>query len=332
MCATKSSSHTKLGYTRSCNLQAFGVLANSCILLDRYFSLQRVTQFARVIGTLFLFAMLGACQPSANSKIPLNVPNPIFAMSYGFPDFSIEEQIDFLAGSGFDGIALHIWNDETFENLWRAQQKAQVTAGHFKIFGLYMPVDIQNSRHRELLSRVIDAVEAQSIPLWVTTKNREVSESDIVAFYRELTREAAAKSVDIVIYPHDRHFILSAEGSLKIIRQVEADNLYTTLHLNHELRKGNGARLEAVVRNVMPYVKLASLSGANELGLYNQGSRDWSDVVQALTQTKFDVHIFYKLLQRYEYRGPVGYNNFGIAGDPRIHHRETLAIIRSWQK
>ena len=61
------------------------------------------------------------------------------------------------------------------------------------------------------------------------------------------------------------------------------------LQLNHELRIGNSKRLEEVVKAAIPYTKLATLSGASLSEHYNRGSRDWSDVVQALSESKLDV-------------------------------------------
>ncbi|MEM9160285.1 MAG: hypothetical protein AAGB46_14670, partial [Verrucomicrobiota bacterium] len=113
--------------------------------------------------------------------------------------------------------------------------------------------------------------------------------------------------------------------------KVNHPNLSTTLLLNHELRYGNAYRLEEVVAKAASVSSLVVISGAVMPEDVNRHSRDWSDVVKPLAESVYDVKSFLDLTEKYGYDVPVGLMSFGIEGDPKAHHLESLRVFREWE-
>lgn len=252
---------------------------------------------------------------------------PFFAMSYGFTDMAPTEQTAWLAEAGYEGIAVHVWNDELFSRLEATLASEAVVSGKLQVVGAYFPFNITNPAHRPLASRILQA----GVPLWLAPQAPGATDENVVALLRSLADEAAPLGLDVIYYPHDNHHCLDAEHADRLITEADQPNLFNSLHLHQELRAGHADRLPEVIDAVLPRVRLVSLSGANLPDQIYQGSRDWSDVVQPLAESDFDVAEVYRDLLQSGYRGPVGIQNWKIPGDPRVHHTTSLKLLRTWR-
>jgi sugar phosphate isomerase/epimerase len=275
-------------------------------------------------------ALLAALLSAAAMSLPA-AATPFFAMSYGFRDLSPAEQTTWLADAGYDGIAVHVWNDELYGRLEQTLASKPVTTGRIRVFGVYFPYTLTNPEHRPLASRILRLCESHRTPLWITVQTPGATDDNVVALLRDLAAEAASRGLDVIYYPHDNHHCVDVEHSLRLIDAAARSNLFTSLHLHQELRAGHADRLPEIVARVLPRVRLVSVSGANHHDSINRGSGDWSDVVQPLAGSTFDVAAFYRLLVRSGYTGPVGVQNWSIPGDPRVHHLESLRLLRTWR-
>jgi hypothetical protein len=104
--------------------------------------------FALVVATSSL--------PTSTAPHPAAMaPTPFFAMSYGFRDLSPAEQTAWLAAAGYDGIAVHVWNDELFVRLEQTFASPPVARGVLRVFGVYFPYNLTNTAHRPLASRIL---------------------------------------------------------------------------------------------------------------------------------------------------------------------------------
>jgi len=264
----------------------------------------------------------------------LSVPasaTPFFAMSYGFTDLTPADQTAWLADAGYEGIAVHVWNDEMFARLEQTFASEAVASGRLRVFGVYFPCTLTNPAHRPLASRILRLCQPHGTPLWITVQAPGATDENVTALLRELADEAATHGLEVIYYPHDNHHCLDAEHAHRLITAADRPNLFNSLHLHQELRAGHAHRLAEVVARVLPRVRLVSVSGANPPDRINRGSNDWSDVVQPLTGSSFDVAGFYRLLVQSGYRGPVGVQNWKIPGDPREHHAASLHRLRAWR-
>lgn len=270
--------------------------------------------------------------PTSTDPQPTAMPTtPFFAMSYGFRDLAPVEQTAWLAAAGYDGIAVHVWNDELFARLEQTYASPPVARGLLRVFGVYFPYNLTNPAHRPLASRILRLGQPHGTPLWITVQTPGATDENVVALLRDLADEAAPLGLEVIYYPHDNHHCLDAEHAHRLIEAAGRPNLLNSLHLHQELRAGHAHRLAEVVARVLPRVRLVSLSGAHLPERVHRGSNDWSDVVQPLVSSAFDVADFYALLRRAGYTGPVGIQNWNIPGDPRVHHTESLRLLHAWR-
>ncbi len=263
---------------------------------------------------------------AATSFIVAEMP-PFFAFGYGFKDRSPSETVDWLSKNGYDGIAANVWNDQLFTELESIWASETVHSEGFKVYGVYHPMKVTDPEQRQRAKRVIRAGARHGTPLWLAIREEEATTENVVAFIQELADLAAEVNSFIVLYPHDRQFILTAEQSLELIAAADRPNVYTSLHLHHEMRAGNHDRLAEIIAKAAPLSRLASISATNPPDQINRGSRDWSDVVQPLSKNPEEVAEFVQNLLKSGYSGPIGYQNFGIPGNPETHHIESLQLF-----
>lgn len=258
--------------------------------------------------------------------------NPFFAFSFGFKELPLKERVAFLHGTGYDGIAMNVWNEKLLQDFVEVMTMPPVQSGKFKVFGVYVPFNMDNPKHRTLVSSILRVGKPQHVPIWLMVKPVDTDPQQVIDLITAICDEAKSFDTKVILYPHDMSYFESVEDTLPVLEKINRKNLFTSVHSNHELRKGNAQRLEAAIKKSAPYLALAALSGANGPDKINRYSKDWSDVVQPLADSAFDVHGFYKLLLKYGYKGPVGLQNFGIPGDPKVHHRESFKIWHGWNE
>ncbi len=275
---------------------------------------------------IILFLILGFQSSFAGQE-----RNELFAISFGFPDWEASDKVSFLHEAGFDGIAGWVMNETLLAEFKETLETELVQSGAFKVYGVYFPYRFSNEEHRALVSKTIEACEPLGVPLWIAIGASAENDETTVSLLKSICEEAEGKRIDVILYPHDRNYLLDVEDTIRIIEKVGASNLFTSIQLHHELRAKNSERLEEIVRYAAPYSKLAVISGTCLPEDVNTGSRDWSDVVKPLSESLYDVEGFFKMLQNSEFKGPVGLMNWKIPGDPKIHHVESLAILKSWQ-
>ena len=254
---------------------------------------------------------------------------PFFAMAYGMQDRDPGWQVEWLDQAGYDGIAMHVWNDELLENLKRVVASDVVQSGQFRVFGIYFPYDRANPQHRELASAAIKIGAEVGAPLWITFKPVDAPRPEVVRLLRELCAEAEESGSEVVLYPHDMTWCLDAEDSLELLAAVDRPNLFTSLHLHQELRAGNVARLDEVIARAISHTRLVSISGTLDPSAVTPGSRDWSDVVRPLADSVYPVAGFVQRLRSAGYEGPIGLQNWRLAGDPIEQHVAALAWWRN---
>jgi sugar phosphate isomerase/epimerase len=169
--------------------------------------------------------------------------------------------------------------------------------------------------------------------LWLILGGRgekvEVKREEIVAFLRTMAEKGKAAGVEVVIYPEwvgpgKVSFIKTAEDALSYIKEVGSDNLFVSLHLCHELKAGNGDRLEEIAAKIKPWLRLATINGADEDAADELDG--WTRTIQPLGMGTYDSSKLLKALQSIGYKGPVILHTGGGLGRraPRDHHQTSF--------
>lgn len=247
------------------------------------------------------------------------IEKSLYAFDFKMDGMSVPERSRLFAELGYKGVTFAVKNDGQRQKLQEYLGSPEFSSGKLSIPIVYFPFDFSQdyASERELWKKTLNALP-KSASLWVIILEPNATEQKVIALLKEMTAEAEKLGKDIVLYPHDNTFIESAEESLTYIEALNTNNLYTTLHLCHEMRAGNGNRLLDVAIKTAPYVKFASISGT-DVTMRENDKADWSDAIQPLDKGDFEVEKFVSVLQKIGFKGKTILHTFGIEEEPKDH-------------
>jgi sugar phosphate isomerase/epimerase len=257
---------------------------------------------------------------------------PLGAFNFDFARLGADEaaQISTLISIGYDGLVLQLSNKKQLETLHRYQAAIgddpfEVYAGYVVVF-FEKDIDAQNAH----LDNVIRSLKKSNAKLWVILRVRgqEPEREQIVGFLRSLAERTKAAGVELVIYPHDTggpgsiSIIESAEEALPYLEEVQNGNVFVSLHLCHEIRAGNGHRLNEVAAKIKPWIRLPSINGA-DVDSVNE-VMGWKRGIQPLTMGDYDSSQLLEALKSVGYKGPVILHTWALQKAAADHHHTSF--------
>ena len=266
-----------------------------------------------ILGCLFLISIFGAnCQ---QDKIKNDLFNPFFVYNFGgLENLAPQKQIHTLKSNGYDGIALRMAKEEHVAQLNEFIDIANKTSD-FKIYAVFVRYNFNDSEQdRNRWKEVVDIIKEKNIALWVIFGKQEagVNDEQVEHILRHMVNYSDTKKVPVTLYPHSWCYFYTAEQSLPMVKKINHPNLKLALHTCHEQKAGNGNRLDEVVYNVKDYLSFVTIAGASkELDTTSRRSLD-RGTIMPLEDGNFDYTSFFKALKTANYKGPVGYINFGF--------------------
>ena len=213
--------------------------------------------------------------------------------------------------------------------------QAAIEDAPFKVYAGFLGVNlagdlaVENAR----IDNVIPILKQSDAKLWVILHakgEKKVEHEQIVAFLRSAAERCKATGVELVIYPHyfgktdPLHDILiqTAEEALPYLEEIQSDNLFVSLHLCHEIKGGNGDRLDEVAARIKPWLRLPSINGADIDAVNERGG--WDRGIQPLAMGDYDSSKLVKALKSIDYEGPVILHTFGLQDSAADHHQTSF--------
>ena len=240
-------------------------------------------------------------------------------------DMSVEQKAKQWSEMGYKGVAVGLRKPHDIPRLKAYLATPEVKSGKFSIPVVLLPMKVSADGSW-------DDIWKQSLLITPTTdlwpiihNNRKLTKKQVVSVLTEMCIEAAKVGTDVVIYPHDGTYIESVEEAIPYIKKVNMPNLYLTMHLSHELRAGNGDRLLEVAIKAAPYLKHASISGANK-NIDLRAGKDWSGVIKPLDEGDFPLEEFIDALEKINFNSKMFLHTFGIKQPINQH------LARSYNK
>lgn len=276
------------------------------------------------IALLFLaltISPLGA-EGSSRSDYPLGVFN------FDFARLGADEaaQISTLKTIGYGGLVLKLSTQKQLDQLH--QYQAAIGDDPFNVYAGYVvyyfdkSADVQNAH----IDNVIRSLKKSNAKLWVILRARkgqspkdEVKPEQIVEFLRSVAKRTKAAGVELVIYPHYGAILESAEEALPYLKEVQNGNVFISLHLCHEIRAGNGERLNEIAAKIKPWLRLPSINGA-DIDSVNE-TFGWKRGIQPLTMGDYDSSKLLDALKSVDYKGPVILHTWGLQEAAADHHQ-----------
>ncbi|MFC7336059.1 sugar phosphate isomerase/epimerase family protein [Haloferula chungangensis] len=257
--------------------------------------------------------------------------SPLENNPFGVFDFNLRgktpaEQIASLDGLGYDGLAMQLNTPQrlrTLEAYQAARPDFPLLVG-FMAFNLDQPKKSSPAH----LDRVLAALAAREAPLWIIVQGPKDRRDDILKLLRKTVYRCEKAGVQPVLYPHDNTAIESAEEALEILNELDRPEVKLTFHLCHELRAGNGDRLDEIAEKIAPHLVLASISGADAKMQESPPKGDWSEAIKPLDKGDYDAARFLRALAAVDYKGPIILHTFGLQKEPASHYRRSAEAYR----
>lgn len=260
---------------------------------------------------------------------------PLYVYPFGLEQMELKHQVEFINRIGFKGFAWEGIDRSTQTKIEDFYSLPQVIENNLQIAGIYFfyNLDKQDDSHWMAL---LPTLGKYKIPLWPIFSSDQPNWSELLeSKLTQMCNDAKKHGVEVIIYPHDASYkgsvLISAEEALPFIQKLKKDNLFLSFHLCHELRAGNVNRIKDAILNVIPYIRLVTISGADTI-LYRNRDDDWSDAIKPLGKGTFNSEKVYQILEECDYKEPVVLHTYGINESPEIHFSRSLDIWKSYKK
>jgi len=155
----------------------------------------------------------------------------------------------------------------------------------------------------------------------------EYGDTIVVPQLRQLLAYAKPKGVKISLYPHAGFWAAQFEVCLRVANKVDDPALGVTFNLCHWLKvEGSERDPLPVIKEALPRLNFITINGADTGDTQKFG---WDKLIQPLGRGTYDVGVFVAKARTAGYRGPFGFQGFGIKMDSKELLKETMA---GWQK
>jgi len=288
---------------------------------------------------LSLMALAASCSSEVETA---QTDYPLGAFNFDFARLGADEasQIDELKSIGYEGLVLNLTNPKELATLEKYQASTADSA--FEIYAAYVVVDFAKdlAAQSAYLDKVANALKKSQSKLWVILRVRggkTVESEQIVYFLSSAAARTKAQGVELIIYPHwsggnplNICLIEAAEDALPFLEEINSDNLFVSLHLCHEIKAGNGHRLDEVAAKIKPWLRLPSINGV-DVDAVNE-VEGWDRGIQPLTQGDYDASQLLDALKSVDYTGPVILHTWGLQDEAADHHHTSYQRFQEMLK
>lgn len=287
-----------------------------------------IKHFASLLLVLLFFASTSAIAKKHGKTSRLTFA----AYNFGsFGKLNPESQIALLARLGYKGIILKSETAKDFQSLNMYIEEAAKYKG-FKVEAIFERYNFNDSTaRRERWKNVVDKIAGSETQLWIIFGKKEEGATDdfIEKKLREIVTYSSQKGVQVVLYPHSKCYIASAEEAIPFIERINHPNLTVAVHLCHEIRDGNGSRMDQVFDRVKGRIGAVTLAGTDSIADFSTPQLMDSSTIKPLGQGNFNLDRFVKPLIKSGYKGSVGFINFKIEDDPGTYLGTSMKIFKT---
>jgi sugar phosphate isomerase/epimerase len=231
-----------------------------------------------------------------------------------------------LAELGYDGFGGRPGTARTFAAELAKRKVAFTNAYHVTKFAhddAGLPAD---------LVQAISALEGLDTTLWLGLQQVRLpaglkagptaGDALVVPALKKAMVLAKAKRVKVSLYPHTGFWAESVEACLRVANAVDDPDLGVTFNLCHWLKvEGSERDPLPVIKAALPRLNFITINGADGGDTRKLG---WDKLIQPLGRGSYDVKAFVANARAAGYRGPFGFQGFGIKMDAKELLKETM--------
>ncbi|MCF7674444.1 MAG: DUF1080 domain-containing protein [Akkermansiaceae bacterium] len=261
--------------------------------------------------------------------LPPGFSNPFFAMdtatkrSYPNDPTPPAEQLDLLKELGYNGIA---WTAD--DPAKTREVAAAARARGMRMWAIYFEGTLTKDGIQidPRLEPTLDVLRGHDTIIWLHLPSKDFTTSspagDAVAVPAliELADKAAQRGLRVAIYPHAGDWTERIQDAVRLAKKVNHPNFGVTFNLCHCLRVGDEARIPELLEQAAPHLFCVTVNGADS----NATDPSWKQLIQTLDRGSFDLAPMLRKLTELKYPGPIGFQGYGIGGDPRDNLTRTI--------
>jgi sugar phosphate isomerase/epimerase len=187
------------------------------------------------------------------------------------------------------------------------------------------------------LTKAVDDLAGTGGTLWLAINKVELplglrmppeyGDTVVVPQLRQLIAYATPKGVKISLYPHAGFWAGQFETCVRVASKVDDPNLGVTFNLCHWLKvEGSERDPLPLINEALPRLNFITLNGADTGDTQKLG---WDKLIQPLGRGTYDVGAFVSKARAVGYRGPFGFQGYGIKMEPKELLKETM---EGWKK
>jgi sugar phosphate isomerase/epimerase len=170
------------------------------------------------------------------------------------------------------------------------------------------------------------AINKVTLPLGLSM-GPEYGDTVVVPQLRQLVAYARTKGVKVSLYPHAGFWAAQFETCVRVASKVDDPNLGVTFNLCHWLKvEGSERDPLPLIKEALPRLNFITINGADTGDTQNLG---WDKLIQPLGRGTYDVGAFVAKARAAGYRGPFGFQGYGIKMEPKELLKETM---EGWKK
>ncbi len=237
------------------------------------------------------------------------------------------QQLTTLHEAGYCGIILNSQTKQDTLNIDTFIVESRKFA-NFSVHAVMVRYNFDDAQ-RENWKLIVNKIANMHIELWIIfgKKMNGITDRFIEEKLREVVRYSAKKQVKVILYPHSLCYIASAEAALPFVEKINNPNLKLAVHLCHEIRAGNGSRMDAVFENVRKYIGAVTLAGTDSVADFSKPSNMDKSTIKPIGEGNFNMHHFIQPLKKSGYKGNIGFINFKIEENPAEYLNSS---IQNW--
>jgi sugar phosphate isomerase/epimerase len=237
----------------------------------------------------------------------------------------LPEQAEMLKDLGYDGVG-HLWLENIRERL------ASLDGVGLRLFQITMQVNIADEKtpYDPKVREIFPLLKGRNVQICLLMSGMPPSDASgdarAVSIIRELADMAQDSGTHIILYPHVNDWLEKVEDALRLIKQVDRNNVGVMFNLCHWMKVDEEKNLKPLLTLALPYLRAVSINGTDVPEAVRNGTGNW---LQPLDQGSFDVWVVLDTLKTLGYAGPIGLQCWGIEGDAREHLARSMA---AWKK
>ena len=182
------------------------------------------------------------------------------------------------------------------------------------------------------LAKAVDDLAGTGSTLWLginkvafpagVRAGPEYGDTIVVPQLKQLLAYAKPKGVKVSLYPHTGFWAAQFEVCLRVANKVDDPNLGVTFNLCHWLKvEGSERDSLQLIKEALPRLNFITINGADTGDTQKLG---WDKLIQPLGRGSYDVGAFVAKTRAAGYRGPFGFQGFGIKMDSKELLKESM--------